>query len=133
MPLKFPNARLLIHDFLLSGLSGKEAIVRGACEYGLISPDFMTEEQVPDSEPCQCLGAAKNVLCKYFESKKNSSDMPLVNIEAVLSAFESEALAYRKTLSLPPVENCELGKLTHDSRFAPAIFDIMLQQMRRYS
>lgn len=134
MPLKFPNARLFIHDLLAKHeLSGPEAIVKAASEFKIIDAGSVEEiKVVDDGSRCQCMAAARNVVDKHFRDNTRNPDLPEVNVNEVWSAIEREAEAYKQTSSLNP-KKCDSGIKSHDcASFAPAIFDLVLQQIRRY-
>ncbi len=128
MPLQFPNARLQIHDLLsIQGLSGTEAIARMALEYRLIPEEALAEvAAIPSDATCHCMAATRNVLWKYFQTKKEPST---VDVEEVWSALLREVQAYAGACPQklePAVQPHECSKL------APALFDILLQQLGRY-
>lgn len=134
MTLKFPNTRLFIHDLLVrSGLSVPEAIARAASEFGVIDPSYVKEIQIMDGDNrCQCMSIARNVVDKYFESKSGNPNVPIVDTSEVWSAIERDAEAYQQASNRDP-EKCDTSNKSHDcTRFAPAVFDLVLQQIRRY-
>ena len=115
MQLKFPNARLYIHTLLSAErLTGAQAIIRGACHYGLVDAADSLEILPPsEAATCPCMEAVKNVIRKHFEARSSK-----VLVEKVWQAIEQEAL--------------ELHKLHDCQKFAPVLFDLLLQQVNRY-
>lgn len=157
IPLKFPNARLHIHNLLRNEkVSGAEAIALIAIEYGLVDTEFIhrIEDTQITNGNCSCLQSAKKILSNYFEQRKAES-LADVNVSQVWSSFQGEIQAYLRSqqrssvpgngngngisslnsseaqTSLSEVStNIEVG---HDcTKFAPAVFDLLLQQIRRY-
>ena len=180
MPLKFPNARLHIHNLLTDeSVSGAEAIALIAIEYGLVASDFVHRigemQNRNTNDNCSCLRTVKQILDNYFEQRKAQSLAADVNVSQVWSSLQREIQAYLRSqqhtvtgngngngivkdhernghgnghsngnghsegsLISSEVQNrladestyLELG---HDcTKFAPAVFDLLLQQIRRY-
>jgi len=140
MPLKFPNARLFLHE-LLSGqrLSGAEAIARGACQFGLITSDTVIDALPTSGDyQCRCIPAARDVLRKHFEQRPPESSLPEVDHETVWSAIENHIKSHPHAagggLSFfrdGSDEGCE-GFSSACHQHAPVLFDVMLQQLMRY-
>jgi hypothetical protein len=135
MPLKFPNARLFLHQLLAGDrLSGAQAIAEGACQFGLISPDCVPDilEQ-PTEHQCQCVATAKNVVRKHFEQKAEQGAMPKVDHEEVWSAIEKHIDNHPQVAKLQSAPNGD-SQLPANAchNHAPALFDVMLQQLMRY-
>lgn len=135
MSLRFPNARLFMHNLLADGsLSGADAIALTACEFGLVDrPSVQSAKVAIKDRECACMEAARQVLMQYFENRPKSSD---VNAEQIWKSLEEEASKYQKRMEnntdLSPKKTC-CGAGSHDcSKFAPALFDLLLQQIRRY-
>lgn len=129
MILKFPNARLYMHDLLSQQrVSGAEAIARSACEFGLIDADSMDNLIAAHAQAgvCRCLPMAKVVLENHL--LRNATAARAVDSEAVWAAIEKDARKY---------ENMSTSKDSNQShacvRFAPALFDLMLQHIGRYA
>lgn len=138
MPLQFPNARLLIHDLLAQdGLTGPEAILRSACQYGLITSECAQIIQREELDGCRCMSTARKVLFEYFEDKRQQPGFPPVDVNEVWSAVERSTEAYKRASNRFPPE-CDPSqhpaKQPHPcSKLAPALFDYLLQQFRQYS
>ena len=135
MSLKFPNARLFVHQLLAGDrLSGAQAIAEGACQFGLISPDCVPDVlQQPIDLQCQCLATAKNVVRKHFEQQGEQAAMPKVDHIEVWSAIEKhidKQPQVAKLQSAPTGDRQLLANACHNH--APAILDLMLQQLMRY-
>ncbi|MBX9568874.1 MAG: hypothetical protein K2X77_08260 [Candidatus Obscuribacterales bacterium] len=180
MPLKFPNARLHIHNLLRDeNVSGAEAIALIAIEYGLVDSDFVhriEEMKIKNTnDNCSCLQTAKKILDKYFEQRK-AQFLADVNVSQVWSSLQMEIQAYLRSQHQSSVagNGNGNGKVTvadtnvhgnghgngnghsngllissemqksladesfniepgHDcTKFAPVVFDLLLQQIRRY-
>lgn len=136
--LKFPNARLLIHNLIAERkLSGEDAIAAGACELGLMSPveiESVRGQSAAQSDLCGCSQTARLILKKYFDN--NDIDAA----EAFQKSWES--LQERSKKRLGP----QAFKVTTDSndtagtehskscsQHAPIIFDYLLQEVNRHS
>jgi hypothetical protein len=135
MDLKFPNARLFLHELLSSNnLSGAEAIAEGACHFGLISSESALDVQQPaHGNQCQCMVTAKNVMRQYFEQRPDQSSRSLVDLEEVWSAIEKHLSAYRRGTKTGVAETSDSVSLANTcGNHAAALFDMMLQQIRRY-
>lgn len=124
--LEFPNARLLIHNALADGCSGSGALVRGAYEYNLVPPGSCQDvAKLMDNGSCHCLPAAKTILHRHFESPSCTGSKP-VDFDALWDNVELQLANYQKsTKNVKGHHNCE--------RFAPILFDLVLQEIRRYS
>jgi hypothetical protein len=106
-------------------LSGSDAIARSACEYGLINPTAVLDIQgLRGNGACQCLSATKKVLTKYFEEKSGRSNLPLIDTEEIWAQIEKDANSFMLTNGRSNLSNC--------IKHAPALFDLLLQQIRRY-
>ena len=133
--LQFPNARLYIHNLLADkNLSGAEAIAKGACEYGLISID---ELERTDSElhnaivECDCCETAHFVLKTYFDHK--TGDYPPGAPE---SSWKTLLTRLSKHNSLATSTKERTKSFACDKKctnLAPVIFDLLLQEVHRYS
>lgn len=133
MILKFPNARLFIHDLLSAGgLSGCQAIARSACEFGLVDAEAAADIQSePGAGGCACAETAKKVLTKYFE-RKSKEALADVNVDQIWSLIERDVEAHRQSSKTPGTNSDLCGRLHSCAQDAPALFDLMLQQIRRY-
>lgn len=134
MSLHFPNARLLIHDLTTrQKLSGVRALAKAAHEYGLIPFEAVEEINRTDSQSgCRCMAAARKILDKHFELKGTRNDFPQVKVDQVCSYFEREVKAYQEKSGQAEID-CQAEGIEGDcARRAPAVFDLLLQQVRRY-
>jgi hypothetical protein len=132
--LKFPNARLLMHELLSAErLSGPQAIALGACQFGLISSEAMADVIADKGgNNCQCLSTAKNVIQQYFDQgdKKALS----VDTEEVWSAIEKQlSKSFPQEDGHAACNEEHAGAANHCSRHVPVLIDLMLQQITRYS
>lgn len=91
MPLRFPNARLHMHNLLADNVPEADAIAMTAMEYGLVDHEFLSEftSNVSESHLCCCLQAAQSVLKEYF----NSNSAP-VDFSQVWTTLVEEAKSY---------------------------------------
>ncbi len=139
MPLKFPNVRLFLFDLLTyGGLSGPEAIARTAVEYGIIPLDslneVLTNGTVKDGCLCQCVATLKNVLRKHFSLKAQQSGLPEIDTEDVWASIHTDAMKHHKLTTIVESDH----KCAADAQLAgclsgaPALFDLLLQHIRRY-
>ena len=141
MPLRFPHTRLFMHNLLADGqVSGSEAIALTACEFGLLDHSAVREVSVEASQQtnCPCMDTARQVLENYFCERAKQSSAPNIDASSVWSAVEADASNYelqtaRKSCRNTCDECVEPEKARHDcSKFAPVLFDLLLQQIRRY-
>src|SRR5579883_268000 len=104
MLLKFPHARLFVQNLLSApGVSGPEALVSTACEYGLISPECISDLSACGAcADCACTSMAKAIIFKHFEKKNKISGRPIVNPQEVWLAVEKAIQSYKR---LAPVES----------------------------
>jgi hypothetical protein len=132
--LKFPNARLYVHELLSSErLSGAQAIVRGSCRFGLISEDCIADLlQSRSGRECQCLATAKDVVSKHFAQRFKQS-APVVDWEEVWRAIEKHFNNHLPiTEKKSTADCCKDGSVSTCNKHAPALLDMMLQQIMRY-
>lgn len=174
MPLRFPNARLHMHNLLADdSMSGPDAITRTALDYGLVEPDFLNSSADGGEKHDCCLQAARSVMDKYFASRANDT----IDLDLVWASLLKEANRYlsksarndgehidMQCLSLPVpreiigntgsnrsegngcaktngaelIRSCkqtgQLDSMTQHNcnTFAPVVFDLLLQEIRRY-
>lgn len=131
MTLHFPNARLFIHDLTArQKLSGVRALAKGAHEYGLIPFEAIADiDRLEGNASCQCFAAAREILHRHFKAKSKGQGAQSVSIEDVCSSFERDFKAYEKRLS---EDRCQANDQPICARLAPALFDLLLQQVRRF-
>jgi hypothetical protein len=130
MAMQYPNARLFIHSLLSDHrVSGSEAIVQCAYEYGLVPAGSIKPLVESDKLPCQCMAALKNVLIKYLDAKQPQS--PIYDLEEIWTAVERDVEAYRER-STPLRQRDHPAHFPECKKLAPALFDILLQQIHRY-
>lgn len=129
MYLRFPNARLHVHDLISSSRrSGGDAIVAAACDYGLIPAESATRIKVSETaNPCQCMMCCKDVVDSYLKAKHANSKLMDLTTNDLFSNIQYEAQEYERT------HNSSVSSKEHDcARFAPALFDLLLQQIHKY-
>ncbi|MCC6981011.1 MAG: hypothetical protein IT343_22005 [Candidatus Melainabacteria bacterium] len=128
--LRFPNARLYIHDLLVKrDITGAQAIQKGAKEFGVLADDHvLTVEGEQLSSICDCCRAAHNVLLQFFKQRNSSSYQK--DTEQAWKSLTNRLIKYRRRLgeqeALPI--NCQPAC----SKLAPIIFDLMLQEVHCY-
>jgi len=127
--LRYPNARLHVHDLLsTSKKTGAEAIASAACDYGLIKQENASrlEASKQDSQ-CECMATCKNILDSYLAERHARSQLSKVFTADLFSAIQYEAKMYEQ------LHNGGKTGSKHDcARFAPTVFDLMLQQIHKY-
>jgi hypothetical protein len=130
MSLKFPNARLYIHELLTDGtVQEGEALAQAARDFGLITNDQLCEilASCKDS-PCNCIEVGKEILKKHLHHTAKSKNLAAIDPEPV----------WREVERILSVTEAKCGKCDLRSsqakclNLAPAIFDILLQQIARY-
>lgn len=139
--LKFPNARLLIHNLIaLERLSGAEAIARAACEYGVICIETLDDPSLDCAiKNCDCCAAAQCILRQYFRSTTKPDCTE--TLESAWNSILVRLSSYRCRLNDRQNRNCQ-SKAEIDgapdcgnacANLAPVIFDFMLQEVHRHS
>ncbi|MCC6979069.1 MAG: hypothetical protein IT343_12160 [Candidatus Melainabacteria bacterium] len=126
--LQFPNARLYIYNLLADkSMTGAEAIARGAHEFGVLDRDVNILSEIKD---CDCCSAAHCVLRSYFQSKKGEFDDSTVDKvwDSLLVRLSLYRARDERVEGPAPLPNCENAC----SNLAPIIFDLILQEIRRY-
>jgi hypothetical protein len=114
-------------------LTGAEAIARGAYEFGIVQPGSIIEEvdSLP-SEKCNCMAVAKAIVKKHFE--QIHPRYATVSLDEVWSQIERDARAYQSEFLEGPHGSKKLsGDSGSCNKFAPKIFDLILQHIQRYS
>lgn len=131
--LKFPNARLFVHNQLRCGRAAAEAIAHSACEFGLLNPDaYVDVLPAPSASPCPCLATAKNIVHKYCEYRKNRTDGFALDEVELWDVLKEDAQAFNnKETSSHSVVKTSAGE-HHCSKFAPILFDLLLQELIRH-
>lgn len=135
--LSFPSARLYIHDLLVgNGLTGAQAIQQGAREFGVcedgVNPEDIETVGKPErdlTDCCECCQAAYKVLQQFFANR--SSTTRAVDMDTAWKSFQNRLSYYRAGMTSKKVTplNCQLSC----SNLAPVIFDLLLQEVHRYS
>jgi hypothetical protein len=130
MSLRFPNARLYLHELLtLEGLSGAQAIARAACDFGLIPSDSSLELPNLESEECTCLRAFKKVLERCLEEKARQQARSPVDVNEAWLDIEKLAKTHIESTSCAVLSTAEKPGCI---RLVPIVFDLLLQQIGRY-
>lgn len=132
--LQFPNARLYIHNLLALGhVTGAEAIARGAHEFGVISEASLSNpELISAVNECDCCAAAHCILLDYFKDHGDGNGGEAVenSWNTVLKRlYTYRANAGSSANDVKDNSNCR----QICSNLAPVIFDLLLQEVRRYS
>lgn len=102
-----------------------------AKDFGLIPFEAVVEEteQVDCQSSCHCMGAAHQILDQHFSTKNNRKGLPKIDIDKAKKAFDQDTETYKKKL-----EKAAQQKRGSDgcASLAPAIFDFLLQEVRRH-
>jgi len=127
MQLKFPNARLYVYSLLSAeGLSAAEAIATAATHFGLIDgSDYSNYLPSSSPVPCACMETAEKIIRKVLEVPGHSTLQPLL-VEQVWLAVTQEFSRYES-------KGTQSAKHHNCTKFAPVLFDLLLQQIRRYT
>lgn len=149
MLLKFPHIRLFMRNMLAEGVSCADTIAHTAYEYGLISKEAVERvTSAPAIGDCPCMVAARQVLVENFASSakaeklKSQVEGVWATIESRLGKIISTSVANGRINSSCAREHPELhsnhsryesdGKDHRCELSAPAVFDILLQELSRY-
>jgi hypothetical protein len=130
MSLQFPNARLFIHDLIsIERLSGPAAMVQAAYEFGLVPIGSSSGLACNNrgNGHCACFATAKDILTRHLTGQASSGQLAPVKIDEIWSSIERQADGYQKS-SPGERSSSELC-----NRMAPTLFDLLLQEVRRYS
>jgi hypothetical protein len=141
LALKFPNARLLIHNLIaLERLSGAEALARGACEYGVICIESLDDPALDCAiKNCDCCAAAQSILRQYFRSSAKPDyaeqlESAWNSVLARLSGYRCRLNDRQNQNGQPKAEIKGAPDCEHAcANLAPVIFDFMLQEVHRHS
>ena len=131
MNLQFPNARLFIHDLISNEhLSGPAAIVQASYEFGLIPVNSSGDLECKHhgNGHCACFATAKEILTRHLADKASIARVTPEIIDEIWAGIERQAEQYQKSLG-----NGEASTSEPCNRIAPMLFDLMLQEVRRYS
>ncbi|MBU6454596.1 MAG: hypothetical protein KGS72_22695 [Cyanobacteria bacterium REEB67] len=150
MPLRYPNARLFLHDLLFrERLSGAQALAAGACCFELVPAQAVSEILLaPVNDDCRCLDTAAEIVEKHLALRHSAPNALIVDHKVVFAEIEKQARSNpdnsgRDTSKSDAAAGAALaGRGTTSAsnalagachNHAPALFDIMLQQLMRYS
>ena len=135
MELRFPNARLLVYDRILSGsASCASALIQAAYDTGVLeqgSIDDWLEGAGGGSYVCSAKMAARKILEETL--RKSGLDGPALEaqLEKTFSTLEEELtdyLAGRRGLSKCGPEESDAQNKEICIDYAPLILDLLLQQ-----
>lgn len=133
--LKFPNVRIHLQDLVLREKQlPSDAMAKTAVHFGLI-PEKAIDKilTVQQNEPCLCMGTAASIIEEYFKTVPQHDGADAVRFEEVLSEIFRDAKTHFSAVRLSSAHQGEIGVRTHDCyKFAPTLFDLMLQQLLRY-
>lgn len=121
-----------MHNLLADrNVSGAQAIALSALEFGLLDEGSAMglHKDIEPSPKCKCMDTARCVLQTYFDKRSRAASGSSVDTNEIWKAVEEDAKKYTGNGSKCTVcEDC-----CHDcGKFAPALFDFLLQQIRRY-
>lgn len=90
--------------------------------------------QIGQVDGCLCVATLKNVLRKHFAVRAQQSGLPEVDADSVWNAIETDARKHQKLASLQDSNyNCPPDSKTSNCLISsPALFDFLLQHIRRY-
>lgn len=126
MLLKFPHVRLFMRNMLAEGMSCSDAIANAAYEYGLITKEAVERvRSMPLNGTCPCMVAARQVLVENFASSAKAEKLK-PQIDNVWSTILG-----RTNKNVDGAHECN-GSDHHCDLAAPALFDILLQELSRY-
>ena len=135
MTLQFPHARLLIHNLLADEhLSGAEAIARVALEFGVIpcyEADGAENSELKKAIiDCDCCEAAHCILRQYFKSQGSRAE---AHVDSAWTSIMHSLQRYKNCAYKSGNGGTELSCQQACSNLAPVVFDLLLQEVRRYS
>jgi len=132
--MQYPNARLFIHSLLSNNrLSGAEAIAQCAYEFGLVPAGSIEPTSEAVDSPCQCMAALQNVLIKHCQEKEKQSPSQPCAVKEIWAAVEHCAQVYKKERATQSCQGDDDPSVYSEcKKMAPVLFDILLQQIRRY-
>jgi len=150
MLLKFPHIRLFMRNMLAEGVSCSDTIANTAYEYGLITKEALERvKAVPSDGDCPCMIAARQVLVENFASSAKAEKLK-TQVDSVWSTIK--ARVDKKVLfdsahgpdghingahghggsGHASAAREHDGKVHRCEMAAPAIFDVLLQELSRY-
>lgn len=133
--LKFPNVRIHLQDLVLREKQlPSHAMAKSAAHFGLIPEESIEKVlAVKPTELCLCMATAANIIEEYFKAVPQRNGFPTVGFEQVLSEIFRDAKTHLKEVTVNTDHQGEISLRSHDCyRFAPTLFDLMLQQLLRY-
>lgn len=133
--LKFPNVRIHLQDLVLREKQlPSHAMAKSAVHFGLIPEESLEKViSVKPTELCLCMATAANIIEEYFKGVPQRNGYPLVDFEQVLSEIFRDAKTHLKEVTVSTDHQGEIALRSHDCyKFAPILFDLMLQQLLRY-
>jgi hypothetical protein len=133
--LKFPNVRIHLQDLVLREKQlPSHAMANSAVHFGLISDDSLEKVlAIKPTELCLCMATAATIIEEYFKGVPQRSGFPAVDFEQVLSEIFRDAKTHLKEITVSTNHPGEIALRSHDCyKFAPTLFDLMLQQLLRY-
>jgi hypothetical protein len=163
MSLRYPNARLFLHDLLFrERLSGAQALAAGACCFELLPAQAVSEILLaPVGDDCRCLDTAAVIVEQHLILRRTASDANSVDPKVVFAEIEKQARRApdAKNNAVDQAASANTSTSTSSSssssssssttaggtsslntplagachNHAPALFDIMLQELMRYS
>ena len=124
MLLKFPVARLFLHDLLQrEQMSGAQAIAAAACRYDLVAPEAVAEIlQKPNKQCCECFLSAALIVAEFFKNHSSLADQD-ASTKGPAQQAHHQLLSHWQE---------EIGERPHCTSHAPALFDVILQVLTRY-
>ncbi len=133
--LKFPNVRLHLRDLIAKdNHSPSYAMAQSAVLYGLIPERALKEiAAVKPFDMCLCMASAGEIIAEYMKTLPQKGDFPSFSYDHVLSSLTRAAKSHLKSKTAHNSLSAGMNLPNHDCcRFAPILFDLMLQQLLRY-
>ncbi len=133
--LKFPNVRLQLHDLIAKDKhSPPYAMATVAIVFGLIPEHAL--KVIVAVEPlnmCLCMASAEQIIEEYIRNLQETKDFPPVKASHIGLSLARAAETHIKGNTADSLLSAGMNLSNHDCyRFAPILFDLMLQQLMRY-
>ncbi|MFA6208959.1 MAG: hypothetical protein WCT03_13995 [Candidatus Obscuribacterales bacterium] len=133
--LKFPNVRIHLQDLVLREKQlPSAAMAKSAVHFGLIPEDSLDKVLCDQkNEMCLCMATAASIIEEYFKAVPEHTGVPSVKFEDVLFEIFRDAKTHFNEVTMTGDHQGEIALRSHDCyKFAPTLFDLMLQQLLRY-
>ncbi len=133
--LKFPNVRLQLHDLIAKDKhSPPYAMAHLAVLSGLI-PEHALKAivAVEPLDMCLCMASAEQIIEEYLRNLPAKTNFPSIKASHIGCSLAKAAETHIKSTTSDNFLSAGMNLPSHDChRFAPILFDLMLQQLMRY-